>query len=92
MGTSGHYLITNPCPSQAIHPAVNPITVQLPSGSTILSTHTTTIPLPDLPAMAGHAHVFPNFTYQSLISVSQLCDHGCEALFTADHMVIRKTD
>ena len=51
---------------------------------------TTTIPVPDLPLMAGHAHIFPDLTNHSLISVSQLCEHRCEALFTTDHVVISK--
>ena len=81
---------TTPCPSQAICPSINPITLQLLNGSTVVSTHTTTILLPDLPAMAGHAHIFPDLMNRSLISVGQLCDHGCKALFISDHMVISK--
>ena len=85
MGTSGHYLITNPSHSHAIHPTINLIMVQLPNGSKIVSTHTTAILQPEHHLMAGHAHIFPN---HSLISVSQLCDHRCKALFTANHMVM----
>ena len=90
MGTSGHYLITNPSPLHAVCPAINPIMVQLLNSSTIVSMHITTILLPHLPSTAGHTHIFPNLVSHSLISVGQLCNHGCEALFTADHMVISR--
>ena len=36
--------------------------VQLLNGDQIVSTHTTTLPLPDLPSSAGHAHIFPDLT------------------------------
>ena len=89
-GTSGHYLVTSPHHTKASHPGTHPITMQLLNGSKIVSSHTTTIPLPELPSAARHAHVFPDLTNHSLISVGQLCDHGCKALFTVNHMVISK--
>ena len=73
-----------------IQPTTNPIMVQLPNGDKIVSTHTTTLPLPDLPSSTGQAHIFPDLIRRSLISVSQLCDHGCDTLFTTDQVVISK--
>ena len=51
-----------------------------------------TLPLPDLPSPARHAHIFPDLTNHLLISVGQSCDHGCEALFTSDQVVISKME
>jgi hypothetical protein len=39
--------------------------------------------IPDLPAAAQVAHLFPALGGQSLLSIGQLCDAGCEANFTA---------
>ena len=90
MGTCGHNLVTSPHHAKASCPAIHPITMQLLNGSTIVSSHTTTLPLPDLPSAARHAHIFSDLTNHSLLLVVQLCDHGCEAIFTTDHMVISK--
>ena len=86
----GHFLITSPTYTYAIQPATNPIMVQLPNGNKIVTTHTMTLPIPDLPLAAGQAHIFPDLMVHSLISIGQLCDHRCEALFTAKHVVITK--
>ena len=59
--------------------------VLLPSGTTITSSHQATLDIPTLvPLAACQCHLFPNLTSGSLISVGQLCDHGCIAQFTAN--------
>ena len=77
---SGPY--TNACPVQ---PGLQ---VLLPSGTTITSTHRATLDLPHLPLAARQCHLFPDLTSGSLISVGQLCDHGCTATFSADSVSV----
>ena len=56
-------------------------TVGTPTGAPMRSsaaalTHHTTLPL-----AARHAHLFPDITYRSLLSVGQFCDAGYRVLF-----------
>ena len=46
------------------------------------SSHTADLIIPFLPPEAGKAHIFPALTSGSLISIGQLCDYGCTAIFT----------
>jgi hypothetical protein len=75
-------------PLTDIHPTANPIHVELPDGSTITSTHTGILPLPNLPDNAIRAHIFPRLTSGSLISIGLLCDAGCTATLDKDKIVI----
>ncbi|KAI2490331.1 hypothetical protein MHU86_24250 [Fragilaria crotonensis] len=79
-GCTGHYIhITTPHFDRTI---ANPsISVLLPDGSTIHSTHTATLDLPLLPPAARFAHIFPTLSSGSLLSIGLLCDHGCTATF-----------
>jgi hypothetical protein len=52
------------------------------------STHTAGQPLTSLPIAARRCHIFPHLASGSLLSIGQLCDHGCQALFTATHLVV----
>ena len=53
------------------------------------SSHTASLQLhPSLPLMAGDAHILPELTTTSLISIGQLCDHGCTATFTAANVTV----
>jgi hypothetical protein len=60
----------------------------MPDGPTITSTHEGTLPFHKLPLAARKAHLFPNLTHHSLISVGLLCDNGCTATITEDRMDI----
>ena len=55
------------------------------------ATHTANLDIPELPQAATTAHVFPQLT-NTLISISQLCDHGCDATFTAQDVKITHND
>jgi hypothetical protein len=74
-------------PLRTLRPASAGITVQLPDGSSMVSTHVADLPL-DLPPDACIAHVFPSLSSASLISIGLLCDHGCDAHFTATNVTI----
>lgn len=70
-----------------ISPAINPITVTLPAGTTATSTHTACLNLPQLPLTARKVHLFPNFV-GSLLSIGILCDHGMIATYTSTTVTI----
>jgi hypothetical protein len=68
--------------------ALTPITVLLPNGATMNSTHTAELDLPDLPSQARVVHLFPHLASGSLISIGTLCDAGCTALFRQHRLYI----
>jgi hypothetical protein len=56
------------------------------------STHIVDLHLPDLPPAARIAHIFPALGDTSLISIGQLCDAGCTAIFNANSVHIKLED
>jgi hypothetical protein len=88
-GTTGHYIL---CDTACFdkHPTSSPLTVTLPNGEQIKSTHEATLPFPNLPKKALEAHVFPELNGHALLSIGTFCDAGCTALFTATAVVIEK--
>jgi hypothetical protein len=69
---------------------MHPITVLLPDGTTMTSNGTGELPLPHLPPSAARCHLFPSLHQGSgsLLSIGQLCDHGCTATFTATDLTV----
>jgi hypothetical protein len=61
--------------------AVALINVTLPDGTTIQSTHTCNLLLPQLPLAATKAHIIPSLSTSSLLSVGQLVDANCSVTF-----------
>ena len=55
--------------------------VSLPDSSKIKTMHTMELPFPTLLATARNAHVLPNLTTNSLISVPKLADAGYTTIF-----------
>jgi hypothetical protein len=85
---TGNY-VTPDCPVTNIHPTSTGINVTIPDGSNITSSHTALLRLPPtLPLGARIAHIFPGLKSGSLISIGQLCDHGCTAFFDAKQLRI----
>jgi len=81
-GTTGHCMSYQDMSTLAnIEPALHPITVTLPAGTTATSTHTALLNLPQLPLAARKVHLFPDFV-GSLLSICILCDHGMTAVYT----------
>jgi hypothetical protein len=68
-------------PTNVRQPALTPITVKLPDGTNIVSTHTCQLKLPLLPAAATQGHIFPSLASHALISVGVLCGNGCNITF-----------
>jgi len=68
-------------PCDNLQPAIRPLTINLPDGTKVKSTHTCDITIPGLP-MVLVGHVVPKLSIASLIGIRVLCDAGCEVLFT----------
>ena len=78
-GTTGHVLQIN---SECIDKRIisEGLKVGLLDGSTITSTHTALLDIPQLPMKARRAHLFPTITH-ALLSISMLYDEGYMAIF-----------
>jgi hypothetical protein len=86
--TSNLLSATAPCTSkQAAH---IPLIVNMPNGTSIQSSHTCDLLLTDLPPQARKAHVLPGIVHNSLLSVGQLCDNGCDITFNKDIVSVMK--
>ena len=90
-GCTSHFLSTNARYSNK-RPVSTPLRVSLPDHSTMQSTHVVDLHIPDLPPEACIAHLFPALGDTSLISIGQLCDAGCIAIFTSDTVKIQLHD
>jgi hypothetical protein len=90
-GATGHFFKIS-SNLLGIKPTTNGIAVSLPDGTHIKSTHTGTLPVPGLPVSACRAHIFPSLKSHSLLSIGQLCDRGCKALFTHNGVTITRDD
>jgi hypothetical protein len=74
-GCTVHFLLVNtPCLNKV--KSQTPLTVRLPNGATIESSHTAELNIPELNAAASKANVFPGMANHSLLSVGKLCDEG----------------
>jgi hypothetical protein len=59
----------------------NPLTVRLPNGTTMESTHTAALDIPELNKAASIVHILPGMANHSLLSVGQLCNEGYTVTF-----------
>jgi hypothetical protein len=66
----------------------NPLTVRLPNGQTMKSTHTAVVDIPELSKAVTAAHIFPAMENNSLLYVGQLCDEGYSLLFSINEVTI----
>jgi hypothetical protein len=74
-GCTGHFLLVNaPCLNKVKYQT--PLTMRLPNGATMESSHTAELNIPALNAAASIAHVSPGMANHSLLSVGQICDEG----------------
>jgi hypothetical protein len=86
-GCTVHFLLVNaPCLNKV--KSLTPLTVCLPNGATMESSHTSDLDIPELNAAASNAHVFPGMANHSLLSVRQLCDEGYIVTFKQDTVTI----
>jgi len=64
--------------------AITPITITLPDGSTLQSTHTCNVDIPWLRSDATTAHIVPGLAHASLLSTAKFCDAGYTVYFDSD--------
>jgi hypothetical protein len=64
------------------------LTVRLPNGATMESSHTADLDIPELNAAASKANVFPGMAHHSLFSVGQFYDEGYIVTFKQDTVTI----
>jgi hypothetical protein len=84
-GCTGHFLSVNaPCLNKV--ESRTPLTVCLPNGASMESSHTADLDIPELNAAASKAHVCPGIDNHSLLSLGQLCDEGY--IVTFKHSVV----
>lgn len=62
-------------------PTNNPITVTIPDGSKLTSTHTRELDLPHLPQATRTGHILPGMSSYSLVSVVTQPNAGCQVTF-----------
>ena len=79
-GATGHFLIAG-APAVNIRPAAKPITITLPNGKSIKSTHTCNLDIPWLPDHMTEAHTVLGLAHASLISTRKFCNAGCKVMF-----------
>jgi hypothetical protein len=80
-GTTGHYLKPS-SPNLDRQPDLQPITVRMPNGDGIQSSHTCLLNLPALPPGSTKAHILPGLASHSLLSIAKFCDNGCVVQFS----------
>jgi hypothetical protein len=89
-GCTGHFLLVNaPCLNKV--KSQTPLTVHLPNGATMESSHTAELDIPELNAAASKAHVFPGMAKHSLLSVGQLCKEGYIVTFKNASVIVCKS-
>jgi hypothetical protein len=85
-GATGTFVVAN-APVINKQLATKAIPVQVATGTVIYSTHTAELPIPSLPRATRLCHTLPDLTHL-LVSVRQLCDAGCLAVFDKNAIVI----
>ena len=80
-GATSNFLVTEATVADVVT-AHNPLTVTIPAGSRVQSTHNCKIAIADLPEKARLGHIIPGLASHSLILVITLCNAGCKVLLT----------
>jgi hypothetical protein len=90
-GCTGNFLLVNATCLNKVE-SRTPLTVRLPNGATMESSHTADLDIPELNTAASKAHVFPGVEHHSLLSVGQLCDEGYIVTFKQDTVTIYNSE
>jgi hypothetical protein len=86
-GCTCYFLLVNaPCLKKT--QSKNPLTVRLPNGATMESTHTAILYITELNKDESIANIFPGMANHSLLSVGQLCNEGYSVTFKIDAVTI----
>ena len=88
-GASYNFLKENdPDILQNKKPLLKGPSAQFPDGTIISSTQDGYLPIPSLSSNATHSLVYPGIQNSSLLSIGQICDDGCIAIFDSKLMRI----
>ncbi len=81
-GASSHFIVNG---ANVINKQLdrNPITITLPDGATLQSTHTCNVNIPWLQDEATRARIVPGLAHSSLLSTASFCDAGYTVTFDA---------
>ncbi len=75
-------------PMENVQPTAHPITINLPDGKKVMSTHTCNITIPGLPTVLV-GHIVPGIKMASLFGIRVLCNAGCTVTFDKEKCVVR---
>jgi hypothetical protein len=84
LGATSHFITDDVHHVLNKRPASNPITITLPDGATLRSTHTCKLNIPTLRSAARQAHIVPGLAHTSLLSTAKFCDAGYTVTFDAN--------
>ena len=87
-GATGNFLVTD-APLSEKQETTQQLTVSLPDGNEIRSTHTGLINVPRLPRSRRIGHVIPGLSRYSLVSVVASCNAGCDVMFTKIDVIVK---
>ena len=71
--------------------AVNPLTINLPNGTKVRSTHECDVTYPGLPTTLT-GHIVPDLAISSLVGIRVLCNAGCTVTFTKNYCDVKYKD
>jgi hypothetical protein len=74
-------LVMTGTPMTNIHPATHPLTINLPDGRVVKSTHVCDMVIPSLPTVL-EGHIVSDFQVASLLDIHILCKAGCIVVFS----------
>ena len=88
-GATGYFVLPGTPVIDAL-PTTSPISINLPDGSVIKSTHTYRDNIPWLPESVTRAHIdiVPGLAHTSLISTAVLCNTGCRVTYDRDKCTV----
>jgi hypothetical protein len=86
-GCMGHFLSVNE-PYLKKLKSQTPLTVRLPNGATMESTHTAVLNIPELNKAASVSNVFPGMANHSFLSVGRRCNKGYTVTFRNESVTI----
>ena len=88
-GATHHFYTESSAPQLSnMHLTPNGIRVLLPNNNVIKSKYKASLNIPNFPTPAQAVHLFSTLASNNLLSIGQLCDHGCRATFDRNSATI----
>jgi hypothetical protein len=87
--TSNLLTLNEPC--TIVQSSVHTIlAVNMPNSNKIQPSHISELTLMALPVQARKVHIFPGLAHTSFLSFGQLCNMGCEVVFSRANVIVTK--